>query len=242
MHFFRSTSWLSCHKQHNWDASFQWTSWQRWMARLLAKTGAFCRDSRFQSWLAQRGISWPLDLPGILFWSIALRVPQRPLLQSRLWCLHACVFLFFPLLNQVFKCLVCLLLFSSSFDKPRPRMKDWRCKCCWSSCLSMVQVYQEVSCLYNWEQRWWKSSSDTHRQWLSKNNRRTCGGPPYLTGMYLDTHPCSNFQREMGGLRTNMKPRIRVRFLVVNTMFWYAYNIDHVIFRGHEANEWGDAI
>ena len=74
--FFRSTSWLSCHKQHNWDASFQWTSWQRWMARLLAKTGAFCRDSRFQSWLAQRGISWPLDLPGILFWSIALRVPE----------------------------------------------------------------------------------------------------------------------------------------------------------------------
>ena len=109
--FFRSTSWLSCHKQHNWDASFQWTSWQRWMARLLAKTGAFCRDSRLQSWFAQRGISWPLDLPGILFWSIALRVPQRPLLQSRLWCLHACVFLFFPLLNQVFKCLVCLLFF-----------------------------------------------------------------------------------------------------------------------------------
>ena len=76
MHFFRSTSWLSCHKQHNWDASFQWTSWQRWMARLLAKTGAFCRDSRLQSWFAQRGISWPLDLPGILFWSIALRVPE----------------------------------------------------------------------------------------------------------------------------------------------------------------------
>ena len=79
------------------------------MARLLDKTDAFCRNSKFQSWLAHRWIWWPLHLPGILFWPIALRVPQRPILQPRLWCFHANVFTRF--FHGWTKCFVFLLFF-----------------------------------------------------------------------------------------------------------------------------------